>query len=589
KIKAGYTNGVRVQMGKLEDFINTSCVTSLDFVFREDDDEDPEDKLMELLQSSSDFNQMSNFLSYQNIDYRYQKRYRIKKLAQIRGAVKRSYSYSHHASDSTIAQNILNSNPADDQDDQTDTNVLNHIRADEHTLSTSNRRDNLLRDKEVHDIIALLPHTSSIQDQADILHYLCMNKGIDFEFEHNGHHVTVRDLIQELYNRACNQRVWWCVRHCAGMLGMQNKSIAQSLIAILAQQKQLTIGLPPAPREHVLTSPITFEQLYNTIVAATGNDPTMVMLTQEILVFLHIFISTEPQLFAGMIRIRVGLIIQVMLGELKRTLQSSDEDTTDHLLNLSPYEIKCLLHIILSGKEFGITEHSTKPPPELADLSKQERDMRIIRNEIKEASTKKLSVHLNWGDHPSEDDDDDDVGKHGQWIRRRRLDGALNRVPVRFYGQVWQTLEKCKGIKIADYILYNSLTQEMTQEEIKFALRVEEALNRVPFTEYRQLIVEACVIFTSIALGDNRFHLDEIISIEDIVSTANGIFLQDQLASGGDATKCCASGNPCGSAAGICLHFYDSAPSGRFGTINYFLRALLRLLHVDETSVCSIS
>jgi len=266
-------------------------------------------------------------------------------------------------------------------------------------------------------------------------------RGIDFEFEHNGHHVTVRDLIQELYNSACKQRVWWCVRHCAGMLRMRNENIAQSLIAILAQQKQLTIGLPPAPREHVLTSPMTAEQLYSTIVTATGNDPTMVMLTQEILIFLQTFISTEPQLFAGMIRIRVGLIVQVMLGELKRTLQSSDEDTTDHLLNLSPHEIKCLLHIILSGKEFGITEHSTKPAPELADLPKQERDMRIIRNEIKEASTRKLSVHLNWVDHPSEEEDDD-IGKHGQWIRRRRLDGALNRVPVRFYGQVWQTLEK---------------------------------------------------------------------------------------------------------------------------------------------------
>lgn len=89
--------------------------------------------------------------------------------------------------------------------------------------------------------------------------------------------------------------------------------------------------------------------------------------------------------------------------------------------------------------------------------------------------------------------------------------------------------------------------------------------------------------------SSNRFKWDEIISIEDIVSTANGIFLQDQRASGGDATKCCANGNPCGSAAGICLHFYDSAPSGRFGTINYFLRALLRILRIDETTVCSIS
>ena len=177
KLKSGYTNGVRVQMGKLEDFINTSCITSLDFVFREDDDEDPEDKLIELLQSTSDFNQMSDFLSHQNIDYRYQKRYRIKKLAEIRGAVKRSYSYGHHASDGSVAQNILNSANLDDQDDQIDTNVLNHIRADEHTLSTSNRRDNnLLRDKEVQEIIALLQHTVAIQDQADILHYLCMNK-----------------------------------------------------------------------------------------------------------------------------------------------------------------------------------------------------------------------------------------------------------------------------------------------------------------------------------------------------------------------------------------------------------------------------
>jgi hypothetical protein len=176
KLKTGYTNGVRVQMGKLEDFINTSCVTSLDFVFREDDDEDPEDKLMDLLQSNSDCDQKSNFLSHQNVDYRYQKRYRIKKLAQIRGAVKRSYSYSNNASDSSVAQNILNSNNVEEQDDQTDTNVLNHIRADEHTLSTSNRRESLLRDKEVHDIIALLPHAASIQDQADILHYLCMNK-----------------------------------------------------------------------------------------------------------------------------------------------------------------------------------------------------------------------------------------------------------------------------------------------------------------------------------------------------------------------------------------------------------------------------
>lgn len=32
--------------------------------------------------------------------------------------------------------------------------------------------------------------------------------------------------------------------------------------------------------------------------------------------------------------------------------------------------------------------------------------------------------------------------RHGQWLRRRRLDGALNRVPSAFYTKVWGILER---------------------------------------------------------------------------------------------------------------------------------------------------
>lgn len=38
--------------------------------------------------------------------------------------------------------------------------------------------------------------------------------------------------------------------------------------------------------------------------------------------------------------------------------------------------------------------------------------------------------------------DDEMEDRQGQWLRRRRLDGALNRVPVGFYTQVWKVLEK---------------------------------------------------------------------------------------------------------------------------------------------------
>ena len=35
-------------------------------------------------------------------------------------------------------------------------------------------------------------------------------------------------------------------------------------------------------------------------------------------------------------------------------------------------------------------------------------------------------------------------GKLGVWIRRRRVDGALNRIPVDFYPKLWKIFEKVK-------------------------------------------------------------------------------------------------------------------------------------------------
>ena len=39
---------------------------------------------------------------------------------------------------------------------------------------------------------------------------------------------------------------------------------------------------------------------------------------------------------------------------------------------------------------------------------------------------------------------DDNVHKSGQWMRRRCLDGALNRVPVDFYFKIWKILERVR-------------------------------------------------------------------------------------------------------------------------------------------------
>lgn len=70
-------------------------------------------------------------------------------------------------------------------------------------------------------------------------------------------------------------------------------------------------------------------------------------------------------------------------------------------------------------------------------------------------------IILTVNDHDGGDENGDNLDKHGQWIRRRRLDGSLNRVPIGFYSKVWMALEKCQGIQIYSYVLNQSLTREV--------------------------------------------------------------------------------------------------------------------------------
>ena len=209
---------------------------------------------------------------------------------------------------------------------------------------------------KVEDLLAMFKETESLEEQGDILHYLSYTKGIMFDTKlgPEGHSlITVKDLLKDLYEKACQERRWALVRHIAGILGKKVEDLAKAITDILVRQKQVTIGMPPAS-EHTITRPLPSKELRQIINKAHGGDQSTAMLTQELLVFLAMFIRTEPQLFSEMLRLRVGLIIQVMASELGRALKCSGQEASEHLLNLSPYEMKMLLHHILSGKEFGV-------------------------------------------------------------------------------------------------------------------------------------------------------------------------------------------------------------------------------------------
>ena len=57
-------------------------------------------------------------------------------------------------------------------------------------------------------------------------------------------------------------------------------------------------------------------------------------------------------------------------------------------------------------------------------------------------------MSLSSGSGTSDLSDEETEDRQGQWLRRRRLDGSLNRVPVGFYTQVWKVLERVRSVWI---------------------------------------------------------------------------------------------------------------------------------------------
>ncbi|XP_053664543.1 probable phosphorylase b kinase regulatory subunit alpha isoform X1 [Anopheles marshallii] len=647
KLKSGYISGTRVILGNLGDFINTSAITDLSFLGSQEDGYP--DKLNPAVQAYLDEHLLRSFshrASTTSIRSSGLRPKNLRRRMSVKGAIKKTRSInvdsetlgmegnvterrlshvtpqwlepnqttigatatsttgttasggsptSRDPSPNTQAQPRYGERVSLDDDGkklhiQTSATAAMpkiHIQPlPRHRPTTETNFENT----EVEELIAMLRETENLEEQGDILQHLVDTQGLDFNTEltagvnedspsqgmlEEGRVVTVRGLLKGLYEKACQQKMWGLVRHTAGMLGKRVEDLAKAVTDLLVRQKQVTVGMPPNS-EHTITAPLPEMELRSVIHEAYGDDESTAMLSQELLVYLAMFIRTEPQLFHEMLRLRVGLIIQVMAKELSRTLNCDGEQASEHLLNLSPFEMKNLLHHILSGKEFAIN-------------SVARGNISIVSCKSSRVS-KKSQIGIGEPENAEGSLIDD---RQGQWLRRRRLDGALNRVPRDFYPRVWTVLERCSGLAIEGRILNQSLTQEMTPNELKFALEVETALNTIPQPEYRQLVVEALMVLTLVTEHNILASIGTIIYVEHLVHRANQLFLEDQRKSHGDAMLCCAKNKDiretttaglllCGGAAYICQHLYDSAPSGSYGTMTYMARAVASVLELPK-------
>ncbi|XP_057888495.1 phosphorylase b kinase regulatory subunit alpha, skeletal muscle isoform isoform X4 [Melospiza georgiana] len=622
KLQDGYFGGARIQTGKLSEFLTTSCRTHLSFMDpgpEEDTDDEVAQYLDHLLQRTTPQSNLPPTTQRGG-------------LSRFRAAVHTTrdlMSLASKAKDLHV-QNVGMYVPSRIfQASQQSVKLLSSLH--QHDLDGKSHalyaEMNLPRDEDGNvDCKALVDQLRicpTLQEQADILYMLHILKGPEW---HTGLDSepgpTIKELLTELYVRVGETRQWALIRYISGILKKKVEALDEACTDLLSHQKHLTVGLPPEPREKTISTPIPYEELVHLIDEASEKNLSVSILTQEIMVYLAMYIRTQPALFAEMFRIRIGLIIQVMATELAHSLCCSAGEATENLMNLSPSDMKSLLYHILSGKEFGVersvrsVDSSLTTAVSICDMeavgtTRPERTGLVrLKSEIKQQLDKRRQslpgskpLSLQSGDTTLRsslsaghtellgkdsfsrvlEDQGTTDSRQGQWQRRRRLDGALNRVPVGFYQKVWKVLQKCHGLSVEGFVLPSSTTREMTPGEMKFAVHVESVLNRVPQPEYRQLLVEAILVLTM--LVDMEVHtIGGIIAVEKILHIANDLFYEEQKALGADEHML--ERDP---STGICSLLYDSAPSGRFGTMTYLSKSVaLYVYDFLPTDGCSM-
>ncbi|NWV75733.1 KPB1 kinase, partial [Dasyornis broadbenti] len=661
KLQDGYFGGARIQTGKLSEFLTTSCRTHLSFM-----DPGPEGKVfaksyrlssdtfekldtkewLHGLQVAEDEDAYDEVAQY--LDHLLQRTTPQSNLPPTtqRGGLSRFRAAVHTTRDLMSLASKAKDLHVQNVGMYVPSRIFQASQQSVKLLSSPQQQDLDSKDSKSHALYAemSLPHDEdgnvdckalvdqlricpTLQEQADILYVLHILKGPEW---HTGLDSepgpTVKELLTELYVRVGETCQWALIRYISGILKKKVEALDEACTDLLSHQKHLTVGLPPEPREKTISTPIPYEELVRLIDEASEKNLSVSILTQEIMVYLAMYMRTQPALFAEMFRIRIGLIIQVMTTELALSLHCSAREATENLMNLSPSDMKSLLYHILSGKEFGVersvrsVDSSLTPAVSICDMgavgtSRPERIGLVrLKSEIKQQLDKRrqslpgskvkppcscslisvvLVLSAQSAGHTEllgkdsfssmlEGKGSKD-SRQGQWQRRRRLDGALNRVPVGFYQKVWKVLQKCHGLSVEGFVLPSSTTREMTPGEMKFAVHVESVLNRVPQPEYRQLLVEAILVLTM--LVDMEVHtIGGIIAVEKILHIANDLFYEEQKALGADEHML--ERDP---STGICSLLYDSAPSGRFGTMTYLSKSVaLYVYDFLPTDGCSM-
>jgi phosphorylase kinase alpha/beta subunit len=362
---------------------------------------------------------------------------------------------------------------------------------------------------------ALLLHTlrqsQNPYEQVELLSTLARLHGFDFDtgFAHPQRRLTVADLLEEIYVTAAQRKLWAIVRRVAGLFDRVDPNLTDAIIDILVRQKQIAVGRAYSEAS-LITQPMSSIEVMEKIREFCREDIRDRVLTQEILIYTSLLLKSDPDLFKGLLTLRVGYLILLLTNTLAQELDITQDEAYEQLMQRSPHELQSRLRQLLLGYE-GFNQA----------LFKQE-SLRIQK-----------TAAIDWVVLPAQSEADED------WLQKRRTEGATNRVPQDFYPSVWTVLGHCRGVIIGDKLerrnrLDSSLVLEMTPGEKNFALQVEHLLNKIQAPEYRQVNVEALMELAAIAERNPDLRIEENIVLDVLVGHAVRLAWLEQHPDDGD-------------------------------------------------------
>nr|XP_023013016.1 probable phosphorylase b kinase regulatory subunit beta isoform X1 [Leptinotarsa decemlineata] len=318
--------------------------------------------------------------------------------------------------------------------------------------------------KSTYEIVEGISAIESLFARCQLFGILLKREGPQFRVLNR----AVEEHLQSLYHQAGCLRHWAAVRYTSSLLNHNVDSISPFITAVLVHGKQLTVGVV-GQKETVFDKPLTPAEIqsvvYNTI---QPYDVIQAVLQQEIILYCGRLISTNPELFRGILKIRVGWVLEAI--KLYLNIFGDQKKLEDH----SPYEVRQLLYRVLSIDEWCSEEKSTPH-------------------------------------------------------QKRQLEGCLCRVPSSFYNQVWDIMTRTpQGIRVAENVIpQHPILSNMTRSELTFSLLVEEMLNHVQRPEHRQLLVELLTI-VSVILGRNpELTFNKELDLEQLIKDAAHMYAMD--------------------------------------------------------------